>query len=45
MIMKKDKCEMWKWVDPLQILTPHFDASEFAIECFLKKRFYIAEQK
>ena len=45
MIMEKDKCEIWEWVDPLHIPTPHFDASEFAIECFLKQRFYIAGQK
>ena len=44
-VMEKDKCEIWKWVDPLQIPSPHFDASEFAIECFLKKCFYIPNQQ
>jgi len=44
-IREPDKCEAWQWIDPLQIPTPHFDASEFAIECFLKKRFYIPNQR
>ncbi len=44
-VMEKDKCEMWQWFDPEQIPVPHFDASEFAIECFLKNCFYIPNQQ
>ncbi|NHB68023.1 nucleotide triphosphate diphosphatase NUDT15 [Perlabentimonas gracilis] len=44
-IMEKDKCELWIWVEPLKVPKPHFDASEFAVECFLKKRFYIPNQQ
>lgn len=44
-IMEKEKCEMWEWVDPNHIPKPHFDASEFAIDCFLKGSFYIPNQQ
>jgi len=38
------KCEGWDWYPLSQIPQPHFDASEFAIECFVKKQFYIKGQ-
>ena len=38
------KCEQWIWCDPSEIPTPQFDASEFAIECFIKGEFYIEAQ-
>nr|WP_319401525.1 NUDIX domain-containing protein [uncultured Carboxylicivirga sp.] len=44
-VKEKDKCETWNWVDPKQLPTPHFDASEFAVECFLKNCFYIPNQQ
>jgi len=40
-VKEPDKCEGWHWCLPSEIPQPHFDASEFAIECFLKKQFYI----
>ena len=40
-VKEKDKCEKWFWVNPNDLPQPHFDASEFGVECFLKKRFYI----
>ena len=43
--MEKNKCEFWKWTDRLKVPLPQFDASEFAIECFQKKCFYIPDQK
>ncbi len=39
------KCEDWNWYLPSEIPQPHFDASEFAIECFLKKQFYLKGQR
>ncbi len=42
--MEPEKCEKWIWVDPKHLPQPHFDASEFAVECFLKKQFYIKSQ-
>nr|WP_321453315.1 NUDIX domain-containing protein [uncultured Carboxylicivirga sp.] len=44
-VKEKDKCETWNWFDPKQLPTPHFDASEFAVECFLKNCFYIPNQQ
>ena len=44
LILEEDKCEKWEWYSPLQLPQPHFDASEFGIECFLKKHFYIPNQ-
>lgn len=44
-LKEPDKCEAWDWYLPSQIPQPHFDASEFAIECFLKKQFYIMGQR
>ncbi len=40
-----DKCEGWQWLSPNEIPEPHFDASAFAIECYLKENFYIPEQE
>ena len=39
-----DKCESWNWYPIDQIPDPQFDASEFAINCFAKKKFYIPDQ-
>jgi 8-oxo-dGTP diphosphatase len=44
-ILEKDKCESWEWFHPSHIPKPHFDASEFAVECFLKELFYIPNQR
>ncbi|MFK7771732.1 MAG: NUDIX hydrolase [Saprospiraceae bacterium] len=44
-VMEPEKCEQWIWVDPKKLPQPHFDASEFGVECFLKKQFYIKNQK
>ncbi len=43
-VMEKDKCESWAWYSLDNIPQPHFDASEFAIECFIKNQFYIKDQ-
>lgn len=43
-VMEPEKCENWFWVNPQKLPQPHFDASEFAVECFLKKQFYIKNQ-
>lgn len=43
-VKEKEKCASWEWYSPNEIPMPHFDASEFAIECFLKKEFYIENQ-
>lgn len=43
-VKEKDKCESWEWYSPTEIPRPHFDASEFAIECFLQDKFYIENQ-
>ena len=43
--MEPEKCEKWIWVNPEKLPQPHFDASEFAVECFLKKQFYITNQQ
>jgi len=40
-IKEPDKCESWQWVKPKELPQPHFDASEYGIECFLKNEFYI----
>lgn len=39
-VMEPQKCEMWFWCHPNDLPKPHFDASEFAVENFLKQRFY-----
>ncbi|MEL6863884.1 MAG: NUDIX domain-containing protein [Bacteroidota bacterium] len=43
-IMEPDRCASWQWVDPRALPQPHFDASEFSVECFLKQQFYIPNQ-
>ena len=43
-IMEMEKCEAWEWVDPENLPQPHFDASEFAVECFLKNFYYSQNQ-
>lgn len=43
-LKEPEKCEGWNWYDPSEIPHPHFDASEFAIELFLKKKFYLKGQ-
>ena len=40
-IMEPDKCESWEWIDPNELPQPHFDASEYAVQCFLEGKFYI----
>lgn len=40
-VMEPDKCESWFWVSPSALPQPHFDASEWAVDCYLKKLFYI----
>ena len=39
--MEPDKCSEWLWVDPKKLPTPHFDASQMDLECYLKDKFYI----
>lgn len=43
-LKEPEKCEDWNWFSPTEIPYPHFDASEFAIELFLKKQFYVEGQ-
>lgn len=40
-VMEPNKCESWFWVNPRNLPKPHFDASEWAVECYLKDLFYI----
>jgi len=39
-----EKCEFWRWYPIDKIPNPQFDASEFAINCFKKGKFYIPDQ-
>lgn len=41
-IMEPGKCEEWIWADPENLPSPHFDASEQAVACFLAHKFYIS---
>ena len=43
-VMEPKKCAGWFWVNPNQLPQPHFDASEFAVACFLKGAFYMKGQ-
>ena len=43
-IKEPEKCESWHWYPIDQIPTPHFDASEFAIQCYVQNEFYIIDQ-
>lgn len=38
--MEPEKCAEWLWVDPLNLLQPHFDASQMAVACYLEGKFY-----
>ncbi|SMY32335.1 nucleotide triphosphate diphosphatase NUDT15 [Photobacterium andalusiense] len=42
-LKEPDKCEGWLWVDPTQVPSPQFDASEQSIQCYLEQRFCINE--
>ena len=44
-VKELDKCESWEWCPLDKIPKPHFDASEFVIECFVENHFYISGQK
>jgi 8-oxo-dGTP diphosphatase len=39
-IMESDKCAGWLWVDPKNLPSPHFEASQMAVACFLEGLFY-----
>ena len=43
-LMEPEKCESWEWVSPEILPEPHFDASRYAVECYLKKIFYLTNQ-
>lgn len=40
-VMEPEKCESWIWCDPKHLPEPHYDASRMAVECYLRKKFYI----
>ena len=42
-LIEPNKCEGWLWVDPTQVPSPQFDASEQSIQCYLEQRFCISE--
>lgn len=42
-LKEPNKCEGWLWVDPTQVPSPQFDASEQSIRCYLEQRFCISE--
>ena len=44
-VMEPEKCESWFWVKPDELPQPHFEASALAVDCFLKKEFYISNLK
>ncbi len=44
-VKEKNKCEHWGWYAISDLPLPHFDASEFAIDCFRKRQFYIQGQE
>lgn len=43
-VKEPDKCEEWFWCKVEEIPNPQFDASEYAIDCFTKGKFYIEDQ-
>jgi len=38
--MEPHKCEEYLWCDPAELPTPHFDASERGVKCYLENKFY-----
>lgn len=38
--LEPHKCEGWFWVDAKALPMPHFEASENAVQCYLKNSFY-----
>ena len=40
-IMEPDRCAAFEWVDPHNLPTPHFDASELSVRCFLEHKPYV----
>ena len=42
-LIEPNKCEGWLWVDPTQVPSPQFDASEQSIRCYLEQQFCINE--
>ena len=40
-IVEPDKCAELLWCDPRQLPEPHFDASRFAIKCYLESASYL----
>lgn len=39
------KCESWGWYEPKILPQTQFDASEFAVACWLENQFYIPNQR
>jgi 8-oxo-dGTP diphosphatase len=39
-IMEPNKCREWRWVDPKNLPQPHFDASNYAVQCYLDSVIY-----
>lgn len=43
-VKEPNKCEGWIWCQPDSIPQPHFDACEYAINCFVQDKFYLQEK-
>ena len=43
-VMEPDKCESWNWYNPNDLPKPHFDASEWGIDNYLKGEIYHSGQ-
>lgn len=41
-VVEPEKCGGWMWADPHSLPLPHFHASQMAVECYLKNKFYQA---
>ena len=39
-IIESEKCEEWLWSDPKNLPTPHFEASQNGVGCYLENVFY-----
>jgi len=39
-VMEPDKNESWQWIDPQALPEPHFDGSQYGVNCYLNKKFY-----